>query len=85
MVRPVTVEPLPDFRIRIRFSDGVEGVIDLSTNAGKGVFTPLLDPAFFRRVHVGQFGQIAWSDEIEICPDAAYQEILSQKDAAAHA
>lgn len=85
MVRPIAVEPLAEFRVRIRYSDGVEGVIDLSPNVGRGVFTPLLDPAFFRRVHVGQFGQIAWSEDIEICPDAAYQDILRQKGAAAHA
>ena len=85
MVRPVTVQPLADFRIRIRYSDGVEGVIDLSLNIGKGVFAPLLDLTLFRQVHIGQFGQIAWSEEIEICPDAAYQEILSEKGAAAHA
>ena len=85
MIRPVKVEALPEFRIRITYSDRVEGVIDLSANVGNGVFAPLRDPAFFGKVHVGQFGQIAWSDDIEICPDAAYQEITSQKAAATHA
>ena len=85
MIRPIKVEALPEFRIRITYSDGLEGAIDLSANVGKGVFMPLRDPAFFRQVYVGQFGQIAWSDEIEICPDAAYQEIRSQTAAASHA
>ena len=85
MTRPIKVEALPEFRIRITYSDQVEGVVDLSADVGKGVFGPLRDPAFFRRVYVGQFGQIAWSDDIEICPDAAYQEITSQKAAATHA
>lgn len=75
MRRPITVEAMPKFRLRINYPDGVEGVIDLSREVGHGVFSQLADEAFFRTVHIGEFGQIAWSDEIEICPDAAYYEI----------
>ena len=75
MIRPTNVEAMSDFRLRVVYSDGIEGVIDLSRDIGRGVFTPLADEAFFRTVHIGQFGQIAWSEDIEICPDAAYQEI----------
>ena len=75
MKRPVKVEALPEYRLGLAYSDGVEGVIDLAPDVGRGVFTPLADQAFFRTVHIGQFGQIAWSDDIEICPDAAYHEI----------
>jgi hypothetical protein len=57
------------------YPDGVEGVIDLSGDVGHGVFAPLADEAFFRTVHIGSFGQIAWSEDLEICPDAAWHEI----------
>ena len=86
MKRPIKVEALPEFRLRVAYPDGVEGVIDLAADVGRGVFTPLADEAFFRTVHIGQFGQIAWSEEIEICPDAAYHEIAhSSASEAAHA
>lgn len=50
------------------------------------MFTPLVDPAVFAIVHLGKHGQIAWSDEIEICPDAVYLEITGKRAAeAAHA
>ena len=75
MNRPTKVEALPGFRIRVVYASGTEGVIDLSGDVGRGVFAPLADEVFFRTVHIGQFGQIAWSEEIEICPDAAYYEI----------
>lgn len=75
MKRPIRVEALPGYHLRLAYPDGVEGVIDLAADAGRGVFTPLADEAFFRTVHIGQFGQIAWSEDIEICPDAAYHEI----------
>lgn len=85
-MKPVKVEALPSFRLRIVYPDGVDGIIDLSRNVGKGVFAPLVDPAVFAIVHIGQYGQIAWSDEIEICSDAAHQEIMAQrKTEAAHA
>ena len=85
MIRPIKVEALPEFRLRITYSDKVEGIVDLSANVGKGVFAPLRDLAFFRQVYIGEFGQIAWSDDIEICSDAAYQEITAQRVAATHA
>jgi hypothetical protein len=75
MNRPNNVEALPEYRLRLTYPDGVQGVIDLAGDVGRGVFTPLADEAFFRTVHIGHFGQIAWSEDIEICPDAAYQEI----------
>ena len=75
MNRPVKVDALPEYRLRLTYRDGAQGVIDLASDVGRGVFTPLADEAFFRTVHIGQFGQIAWSEDIEICPDAAYYEI----------
>ena len=76
MIRPSKIEALSGFRIRVAYPDGTEGIIDLSANVGRGIIAPLADEALFQTVHIGQFGQIAWSEEIEICPDAAYQEIL---------
>ena len=80
MKRPNQVIALPDYRLEISYPDGMTGVIDLSDSVGKGVFTPLQDEAFFKTVHVGQFGQIAWSEDIEICSDAAYLEIAGKKE-----
>ena len=77
MLRPTRVEPLSGYRIHLTYPDGAEGIIDLSADVGRGVFAPLADEAYFRTVHIGQYGQIAWSEEIEICPDSAYQEITA--------
>ncbi|MCC7375306.1 MAG: DUF2442 domain-containing protein [Verrucomicrobiales bacterium] len=85
MIRPTKVVALPGFRIAVTYPDGVEGVIDLSREVGRGVFGPLADEEFFRTVRIGDHGQIAWSADIEICPDAAYEEVLSKGTEAAHA
>lgn len=76
MRKPIRVESLSGFRLRIAYPDGVEGVIDLASDVGHGVFLPLVDEAFFRTVYIGRFGQISWSEDIEICSDAAYLDII---------
>jgi len=78
MTRPIKVEPLGGYRLRVCYADGVEGIIDLSDLVGGGVFAPLGDEAFFRKVRIGDHGQIAWSDNLEICPDSAYLEITGK-------
>lgn len=79
MNRPTKAEALSGFRLNSVYPGGKEGVIDLSQDVGRGVFTALADEAFFRTVHVGQFGQIAWSKDIEICLDSAYDDITRQR------
>jgi hypothetical protein len=79
MFRPVQVKALPDYRLWIKYADGVEGEIDLSELVGKGVFALWQDPEAFAQVYIGCDGQIAWSDEIDICPDAAYMTITGKK------
>ena len=48
MPKPVAVKPLPDFRIWIRYDDGVEGIVDLSDLAAGGVFAAWNDRQFLR-------------------------------------
>ncbi len=38
MIRPTAVEARDDYRIWLRYSDGVDGEIDLAHLAGRGVF-----------------------------------------------
>lgn len=72
MFEPLGVKALPDHRIWIRYRDGTEGIVDLSYLAGRGVFALWNDPREFAKVHIGSGQAIAWSDEVELCPDATY-------------
>ncbi len=72
---PVEVEARDGFRVWVRFDNGVFGEIDLSDLAGTGVFKAWDEPEFFRGVYVSPHGSIAWDEDIEICPDAAYMEV----------
>jgi len=76
MFKPIRVKPLPNYRLWIEYDDGVAGEVDLSHLAGKGVFALWNDYAAFERVYIGDRGAIAWTEEIEICPDAVYMKIV---------
>jgi hypothetical protein len=78
MLTPVEVKALTDFRLWLRYSDGVSGTVDLSPLAGKGVFALWNDPQQFASVHIGALGGIAWSEEVELCPDELYMEITGK-------
>lgn len=78
LLQPVAVAPREGYRIWLRYADGVEGEVDLSDLAGKGVFTAWNDRGFFERVYISEWRSIAWNDEIELCSDALYLEITGK-------
>jgi len=74
--RLLTVQHEAEFRLRLRYDDGTEGTVDLSSEIRKGgVFAALRDPAVFASVGIGEFGQIEWPNGIDICPDSVYLRI----------
>ena len=78
MVKPISVSALPNYRIKVVFSDGAEGSVDLSDLVGQGVFQAWKDEKFFARVHIGEGRQIRWNEEIELCPDAIYLRLTGK-------
>ena len=78
MLHPIEVKALSDYRIWVRFADGAEGEVDLSYLAGRGVFSPWKDYRVFQQVHIGLGGEIAWSEEMELCPDSIYLKLTGK-------
>jgi hypothetical protein len=75
----VAVEALPDYRLRVRFEDGVEGEVDIGHMVPfDGVFAPLADPAEFNRVSVNhEIGTVVWPNGADLCPDVLYSLITT--------
>jgi hypothetical protein len=73
----VAVKPLGEYRLHLRFEDGVEGVIDLAPDLSfQGVFAPLRDPAYFAKVRVDpDLGTITWPNGADLDPDVLYGRI----------
>jgi Protein of unknown function (DUF2442) len=70
---------LDNYRIWLRFDDGVEGVADLSELVGKGVFAAWRDYEFFRRAYVADYGSLTWPGELDLCPDALWLQITGKQ------
>jgi hypothetical protein len=74
----VKVKPLDNRRVWLRFSDGMEGIADLSELSGKGVFKAWDADDAFNKVRVGEGGGIQWTDQIDLCPDALYLKVTGK-------
>jgi hypothetical protein len=73
----VEVRAEADYRLFVRFADGTGGHIQLSVGDFTGVLEPLRDRSFFNRVFVDQ-GVVAWPGDIDLAPDAMYEQIAKQ-------
>ena len=81
--RIVDVEPRADYRVWIRFEDGLEGELSLAHLVGQGVFASWEDEVEFQKVSVDQqAGTIAWPGGIDLAPDALHER-LSQSESTA--
>ena len=78
MLHPIEVKAREPYRIWLRYSDGVSGEIDLSDVAGQGVFKAWEEPGFFQKVHIDEYGAIAWNKEIDLCPESLYMELTGK-------
>lgn len=81
MLKPLEVKALPEYRIWLRYSDGVEGEVDLSDLVGRGVFALWTDPGEFDKVHIGPGDAISWTEQVELCPDSVYLKLTGKSPA----
>lgn len=79
MFKPVEAKALPNYKLWLRYEDGTAGEVDLAHLAGRGVFTLWNDYQAFEQVYIGSQGQIAWHEQIDLCPDALYLELTGKK------
>ena len=77
--RIVQIEARQNFRLYVRFDDGVEGEADLSDVAGRGVFRRWVEhPHEFTNVWVDpRSGAPTWPGELDVAPDALHDELAA--------
>lgn len=59
-------------RLRVRFGDGVEGIVDISGLITKGVFRALADENVFRQASIDEHGAVCWPGGLDLAPDAMH-------------
>jgi hypothetical protein len=72
-----TVKALENYCLEVCFVDGTRGEVDMSKlilSEHAGVFQALKDERIFSQVFVDH-GVVTWPGEIDLAPDAMYQEI----------
>jgi hypothetical protein len=76
----VEVRPLAEYRLYLRFEDGVDGEVDVARLIDfSGVFGPLKERKEFARVRVDpELGTIVWPNGADLDPDVLYAEVTGQ-------
>jgi hypothetical protein len=76
----VSVQPLDGYRLKLRFEDGVEGVVDVAQCVPlTGVFAPLRDRDEFAAVRVNpELGSIYWPSGADLDPDVLYSLVTGE-------
>ena len=81
MLEVITAEYLGGHRVRLRFSNGDEGAVDLADALWGPMFEALRDPATFERFEVSPvLHTIRWENDADFAPEFLYEKMLEQKE-----
>jgi hypothetical protein len=73
MVRLIAARYEAEYRVWVKFQDGLEGIVDLSGELYGEVFEPLRDLAVFRQFRLDpDIHTITWSTGADLAPDYLY-------------
>ncbi|MEQ8757076.1 MAG: DUF2442 domain-containing protein [Coleofasciculus sp. G1-WW12-02] len=76
----VSVKPLENYQLYLKFEDNQEGIIDISQLIDfTGIFASLQDLTYFAQVKVNpEWGTIYWENGADLDPDVLYAMITNQ-------
>ncbi|MFZ2032170.1 MAG: DUF2442 domain-containing protein [Candidatus Dormiibacterota bacterium] len=76
MVKVTGVERLGEYRLRLTFSDGMVGDIDLAAELWGEMFEPLRDIAQFNSVSVDpELGTLVWPNGADLDPEGLHDAV----------
>ncbi len=62
--------------LRLKFSDGVEGEIDLAAELYGPIFEPLKDPEIFRRFRIdSELHNVVWPNGADFAPEFLHDNL----------
>ena len=74
----IGLEARDKYKLWLRYSDGTEGVVDLSDMAHTELFADWQKPGTFEQVVIGEYGEIFWTDDASLCADSLYLDLTNQ-------
>ena len=75
--RLTKVRPLANYKLEVEFVDGTHGFVEMENRViskKAGVFAALKNVDLFNQVYI-EYGAVTWPGEIDLSPDAMYDEI----------
>jgi hypothetical protein len=76
---PKEAKPLKDYRLYVKFSDGIEGEVDLSEYAGKGVFAFWNNYSNFENVTISSRDELIWNNAVDLDGLGIYLNLTGKK------
>ena len=83
MIWVTDAKTLPDYRLWVRFSDGMEGEVDLKAFIAadtRPIVASLLDPTTFSAIRV-EMDTVVWANGFDLAPEFLRERVLSQVSA----
>ena len=77
MITVIAVEPAENYQLKVRLSDGRQGLFDVTPYLDTGVFCELRDLSYFRRVRAA-FGGVVWPNEQDFSPETIECELRQE-------
>ena len=80
MVDVIAVRHVRDFVLWVKFEDGTEGDVDLSSSLRGPVFAPLKSVEYFAQATVDpEIGTVVWPNGADIAPETLYDRIENRR------
>lgn len=79
LVDVIAVKVVKDYTLHLKFENGIEGNVDISTIIPfEGIFAKLKDKKYFSTVHVEKdLGTIVWDNGADLSPSYLYSIVKS--------
>jgi hypothetical protein len=78
LVHPIEVRVVGDHRLWLRFEDDTVGEVDFAGRPWRGVFAPLEEPEFFRKVKLDpELRTIVWPNGADVAPETLHAWVTS--------
>ena len=76
----VEIQPLPIFRLWLRFLDGTSGTVDLSQELWGPMFEPLTNPDVFDQASVDpELETVVWPNGADLAPEFLHGAVQGQR------
>ncbi len=77
--RVKSVAAIADYKLKIHFNNGEEGIYDCGHLLDFGVFKELKDANYFKQAQALD-GTVVWPHEQDICPDTLYLDSVKNAE-----